>query len=212
MSRSRLDSTEHISAPRLRNYLYVTAQDFDAAMALYEWNIAISGAFFESMGALEVALRNAMHEQLQRWHQSEGLAGEWYDDPTGVFNPNTTNTIVRTRKRLANRHQPETPGRVVAELTFDFWRFLLTGAYQAGLWVPCLRHAFPAGTARVELERRVDQIYVLRNRIAHHEAIHQRNLVEDYDVLIGLCEGLHPRLGWWVDARSRVARVLEQRP
>jgi hypothetical protein len=149
MSRSRIDAEQHISAPRLRRYLYVTSSNLDAAMALYEWNIAISGAFFESIGALEVALRNAMHEQLSSWH----------------FRGSRVNG-----SRLL-------PGHPVG---------------------PCLQHAFPSGTARVDVERRIAQIYELRNRIAHHEAIHQRDLEKDFDILIGLCEALHPRLGWWV--------------
>jgi hypothetical protein len=34
-------------------------------------------------------------------------------------------------------------GKVVAELTFGFWRYILAGTYQATLWSPALRHAFP---------------------------------------------------------------------
>jgi hypothetical protein len=212
MSRSRIDAEEHLSAPRLKPYLYVAASDFDAAMALYEWNVAVSGAFFESVGALEVGLRNAMHAQLDSWHKRQGLTGEWYDDPNGVFNSDTRSAIRQTRNRIASRAQHETPGKVVSELMFGFWRFLLAGSYQASLWVPCLQHAFPAGTARKDVEDRVAQVHELRNRIAHHEAVHQRDLADDFDVLIGLCEDLHTRLGWWVDARSRVPLVLTQRP
>jgi hypothetical protein len=138
-----------------------------------------------------VALRNALHEELSTWHSSQGWPGQWYDDPNGVLTQNSKNAIARTRARIKSRGQQETEGKVVSELSFDFWRFLLAGHYQSNLWVPCLQK---------------------RNRIAHHEAIHQRDLSDGYDALIALCEDLHPRLGWWVDARSRVPAVLSARP
>ena len=36
------------------------------AVALYEWNLAMSAAVFETLAAVEVILRNAFHLQLAR--------------------------------------------------------------------------------------------------------------------------------------------------
>lgn len=171
--------------------------------------MAIGGAFFESLSALEIALRNALHERLAQWCVND--PGQWYDDPKGVFNSGTKKSIQRARQRVADKGAQETPGRVVSEITFGFWRYLLTGSYQASLWVPCLRHEFP-GAKREDVEKQVADLHELRNRIAHHEAIYPRDLAADYDVLVELAEHLHPRLGWWIDSRSRVLQVLRQRP
>ncbi|HXL93420.1 MAG TPA: hypothetical protein VN969_31200 [Streptosporangiaceae bacterium] len=40
---------------------------------------------------------------------------------------------------------PVVPGKVVAELHFGFWRYLLASKYYTALWVPALSAAFPAG-------------------------------------------------------------------
>lgn len=208
-SRSRVDAARHISQPRLDRYIAAVGNDLDAALDLYEWNILASGAFFESIGALEIALRNAMHERLVLWCASN--AGEWYDDPKSAFNERTKQDIRVARERVKSKGAEETPGRVVAELNFGFWRYLLTGSYQQDLWVPCLQHVF-TGAKRQEIEARVANIHELRNRIAHHEAIFARDLSFDYDYLIEVAEHLHPRLAWWVDTRSRVSEVLRARP
>jgi hypothetical protein len=208
-SRSRVDAARHISQPRLDRYIVASNNDLDAALDLYEWNVLASGAFFESLGALEIALRNAMHEQLVVWCASD--PGEWYDDPKSVFNVKTKQAIRLARDRVKSKGAQETPGRVVAEINFGFWRYLLTGSYQQPLWVPCLQHVFP-GSKRQAIETPVASLHELRNRIAHHEAIFARDLSRDYDYLIEVAEHLHPRLAWWVDSRSRVPEVLSARP
>jgi hypothetical protein len=208
-SRSRLDAVLHISQPRLQRYLSTTSGDLEAALDLYEWNMAVSGAFFESLSALEIALRNAFHERLAHWCVSD--PGQWYDDPKNIFNNGSKRSIQTARQRVADKGAAETPGRVVSEISFGFWRYLLTGSYQASLWVPCLRHAFP-GAKRRDIESQVAGLHELRNRIAHHEAIYARDLAADYDDLVELAEHLHPRLGWWIDSRSRALQVLRQRP
>ena len=65
------------------------------------------------------------------------------------------------------------------ELTFGFWRYLLTAHYEASLWTPALRHTFPVGMARGTVYDLVEQINILRNRVAHHEPIYRRNLQTD---------------------------------
>jgi len=64
------------------------------------------------------------------------------------------------------------PGKVVAELSFGFWRFLLARRYTASLW-PALRPGFPylPSADRRELEAPVTRLHQLRNRVAHHEPL-----------------------------------------
>lgn len=42
-----------------------------AAVALYEWNLAMRAALFESLGTVEVILRNAFHRELALRHARE---------------------------------------------------------------------------------------------------------------------------------------------
>jgi hypothetical protein len=85
------------------------------------------------------------------------------------------------------------------------------GAYRSTLWVPCLRHLF-AGAKREQIEGEIAALHVLRNRIAHHEPIYERDLTKDYNSLIALAERLHPRLAWLIDSGSGVPEVLRRPP
>ena len=50
-------------------------------MRLYEWNAAVSAAFWESLSFLEVGLRNAIDSELTSIHEGKGRAGHWiFDD------------------------------------------------------------------------------------------------------------------------------------
>ncbi|MGH9023736.1 MAG: hypothetical protein ACRDV9_11680 [Acidimicrobiia bacterium] len=46
------------------------------------------------------------------------------------------------------------PGKVVAELSFGFWRYLVTPHYEQSFWVPALDHAFPNLTGGSSYDRR----------------------------------------------------------
>lgn len=208
-SRSRVDAVEHISHPRLKRYLDAANGNTDKALDLYEWNEAISGALFQSISGLEVALRNALHTQLTVWCAND--AEQWYEDPKGVFTNKSKEALAAAVAKATTGNGPPTPGQVVSQITFGFWRFLFTAAYQETLWVPCLRFALK-GAKRKDISDWTTDLHTTRNRIAHHEAIYQFPLEDQYESLIKLAEYVHPRLGWWIDSRSRVPALLAQRP
>lgn len=52
------------SAERLSTYINQCGGDFAAAIEMYHWNSAITAAFWEPIGHLEVALRNTLDERL----------------------------------------------------------------------------------------------------------------------------------------------------
>ncbi|TSD46121.1 hypothetical protein FFI94_008060 [Rhodococcus sp. KBS0724] len=54
------DPTAWITQRRFDEYLVAANHDPVAARELYEWNVAISAAFFELISHVEVALRNAV--------------------------------------------------------------------------------------------------------------------------------------------------------
>lgn len=204
-----------LSVDRLAAYRgAVRAGDLQAALRLYEWNSAIAAAFFQDLGHMEVLLRNALNDQLTSWHTRAGRAGHWYDDPAGVLDGRRHEDLAAAREQLRREGKTATPGRIVAELNFGFWRFLLAHRYQTVLWAPALRLAFP----HLQPRRRdlvydpVQRLNKLRNRIAHHEPIYERDLSKDYNMLIALAERLHPRLAWLIDSQSRVPDLLERPP
>lgn len=67
-----------LSGERLAPYLASSPTEADA-LALYEWNMAVSAALFETFAVFEVCLRNALHTELTRWNDSANGTGEWFD-------------------------------------------------------------------------------------------------------------------------------------
>jgi hypothetical protein len=49
-----------ITAPRFRAFLEAAEGDQAQAMALYDWNVSVSAAFFEVLSYSEILLRNAI--------------------------------------------------------------------------------------------------------------------------------------------------------
>lgn len=203
-----------ISPDRLRPYGRATASP-DDAVNLYEWNMAISAAMFETVGAVEVILRNAFDRELRRRDVDRGGTGSWYT--AGWLDEKGARDVATARDRATKHgHAHELSGKVVAELSFGFWRFLVAKRYQTTAW-PALQKAFPLhpqgpGAPRVEVDDRVQRIHVLRNRIAHHEPIFLRNLQRDHDDLLALVGWMSVDAHSWVAGRSRVPAVLVLRP
>jgi len=56
-----------LSAARMSTYRHYTASD-DDALALYRWNILAAGAASETLGLVEVAVRNAIDRELRLWN------------------------------------------------------------------------------------------------------------------------------------------------
>ena len=168
-----------LTADRLRSYLRSCDQDLDRALALYEWNLTASAAVIQTAAIVEVVVRNALDAQLLAW-ASRRSRESWLDviplDARGQAD------IEQARDRATNHGRTTlTHGKVVAELSFGCWRYLTAQRYHASLWVPALHDAFPGGDEdlrrrRREVEHHLANLMLVRNRAAHHEPIHRRDL------------------------------------
>ncbi len=201
-----------LSLERLVPYLRTTGGDTTKAVRLYEWNLAVSGALYEALGILEVVLRNALSTQLTAHHST--LAGHWYDDPLGVLSDLAHEDIAAARRRVAKLRRPETPGRVIAELNFGFWKFLLAKRYEATLWTGYLRHGFPnlQPQSRAVVYRALDDLHTVRNRVAHHEPIHSRDLTADTLTIYRLLDWIDADVRAWAVTLSRLQPIIAARP
>jgi hypothetical protein len=192
-----------LSAERLAPYRAAAAGDLSRAMRCYERNSELSAAFWAVLGDLEVVVRNAMDERLRAWSVAACGRPDWYRDRGKIFTAATTREITAARRRAGSA---DAAGRQLG-----FWRYLLTSRYERTLWLPCLRDAFP-GIRGVGMRRDVHDalrdLHLLRNRIAHHEPIHNRPLAELHAVALTTAGWICPTTRGWIAARSRVPALL----
>ncbi|MDQ1658055.1 MAG: hypothetical protein QOD41_3138 [Cryptosporangiaceae bacterium] len=202
-----------ISADRLAPYRATVGGDLSRALALYAWNRDVSAAFAGTLGDLEVMMRNSMHEALAAWSAAKFGQPRWYLDPGHFLEAQAQADIAKARQRATSGGRAETPGRVVAELGFGFWRFLLASRYDRTFWVPGLRHAFPHHRGlRRTVHDTVKDLHLLRNRIAHLEPIHNRPLTTLHTASMTVAGWICPVGRRWLDEHCGVQRLLACRP
>ena len=190
-----------LSAARMAPYLSACGGDWERAVELYDWNAKVSSAFFESIHYLEVGLRNVMDQAI-----SSVFGGAWLSTASPVLTDRSRKAVAIALGHAGGTTAPH--GKIVAELPFGFWWSLLADEYNRQLWQPALRHAFEAPVRRRKLHAQLDDLRRLRNRIAHHEPIHRRDLEADHARVIDLASRVGAALGVRVAATSRVPNVL----
>lgn len=203
------------STERLGPYRALLDDDLRQALALYKWNADISAAFWPLIGYLEVVLRNAMHEQLTTWSSRTCDDPRWYLHMEQILTARGCADITEARRRATSAGRQETASRVIAELPLGFWRYLLAGKYERVLWFPALRNAFPGMQGRGirrDLFDDVSRLHLLRNRIAHHEPVHDWSLDEAYVVALRTVGWICPVTRSWIEARSMIPATLSRHP
>ena len=191
---------------------YLDAAHGDRAVALqhYTRNVQLGAAFHGPLQALEVTLRNTMHGQLATHYGSH-----WYMDPAPGLDSHARNAI---DGQLRHSMGALTPGEFVASMSLGFWvRLLGRGSYINGggkadyektLWRPALFKAFP-GRQRRAVQQRLDQLRQLRNRVAHHEPIFDRDLTEDYALLLEAVGWISADIRAWIETHSILPDALQ---
>ncbi len=197
---------EDISPDRFNTYLKHASGAHELAMQLYTWNIALGSAFHGPLQALEVTLRNAVHNQLASRH-----GDLWFHNPA-LLKQSQRNSVKRAASELKRQKKQGTAGRMVAELGFGFWAALFAKRYDALLWRTGLHQIFSPQPNRQELFDQLNRLRTLRNRVAHHEPILQRDLQTDYEKLLWILAMLSSQAASWVTHHSRVIEVLATKP
>ena len=203
-----------LSPARLNSYLKMTSGDLSNALALYIWNSKASAAFLEVIGAVEVVVRNSWNKQLQEASFRRTGSPMWHEKSRMQLNEYSQRDIEQATMRLEARGSRGNLDQVVAELNFGFWRFLVAKQYRTTLWPLAGKYAFPnIDPSQIqELSTVMGRLHDLRNRIAHHEPIHMRNLDRDFADCLWVIGGVCLTTRQWVESNSGVAGVLQERP
>lgn len=207
-SRGRLERL--FGRERMNAYVICTGGRFDLAVDLYRWNAAVTAAFWEPIGHLEIALRNVLSVQLEARHRCLGRPESWLDDPERELGGRARKDIAAARARVRQRGKRASNSQTISELSFGFWRFLIARRL-TGLW-PDLASAFPHAPdrRRETVEDPVSRLHEFRNRIAHHQRIWNRNPEGRYMDLLLVAGYIDSGLPEWIDANCPVPRALSR--
>ncbi|MGL5829515.1 MAG: hypothetical protein ACRC0L_08100 [Angustibacter sp.] len=209
------DDRVAVRISELRLGPYLTLQpEVSEALRLYRCSMALNGAFLEDLGLVEVVLRNTVDHCLQTWHEGRFDDGTWLDDSGNVLGFHRRRDIASARRRLIEQKGkvPASSSRheILTELSFGFWRFLFTKAFEKSLWTPVLRHGFPhlRPARRSFIGHRLDRLTRLRNRVAHHEPTFNNQPWERHADMLEVLGAICPHTRHWVAENSRVPQAL----
>lgn len=200
-----------ITPPRFRAFLEAADDDVAQATALYDWNICISAVFFEVIGYTEVLLRNAIDAQFSPVHHDQPARESWLCDQE-ILTPKSLEKVSDAICAIERMKKEPTRARVVANLSFGFWRALLDRHYNQ-LWIDRLHRAFPNGTgSRKEVAGLMSRLNPFRNRRAHHEPVINASIEKRHVEFIELAGLIDAEAASWIAARSSVPAILAWRP
>ena len=221
---SQENLVKRLTRERLESYLEASDGDIAAAISLYDWNALAGSSLLADLGRLEVLFRNAVDQALRDYGISEDWPEPWYRRQAlfqGKSRAREWRDISKAKQRAADKQRLSRSyrGKVLTELSFGFWQHLCTARYLTTLWVPALAAAFPhhpgpahPARVRVGVYDRMQRLHYLRNRIAHHEPIHQRNLERDHAELLEIIRWICPDSHTWAKTASRTPAILLERP
>ena len=174
------DFEEAISPERMSKYKAACNQDTRRAMTLYRYNLKLSQEMFTLISCFEVTLRNKIDREMRSHH-----GNDWLRDfilPGGTFDRDPrvqqTQKIIKKayEELLRSRHYTHT--KLLSAMEFGIWKFMFNNV-QYRLGGRCLLRIFPnkpTSTATQQYDNTyvfgiLNEINVMRNRIAHHEPI-----------------------------------------
>ncbi|WP_147431830.1 hypothetical protein [Motilibacter peucedani] len=215
-SEQQKDLDRLLSEARMGSYQTAAAGAPGAALSsldVYVYNMRLAGALLGPLHLLEVVIRNAMHEQLTRhlgrpdWWESDAVTFEDWQDRSLEKAELDVDRVCR------NGGRDPVPGDTVAALEFGFWVGLLGPGFERDLWRPALQQAFPNNRrGRDGLYKMLSRLRRLRNRVGHHEPVHDRVNLRQYEDIINAIKFVSVPVSVWVDDRSLVPVVLQQAP
>lgn len=160
--------------------------DAATTLARYLLNMALCESLYSPLQMAEVALRNALHQQLELRCRT----AQWYDVLTELPQWQRIQ-LAEARKKLVSEVRSVTPGSMVSELHFGFWTGFFNKSHaQTGLGhslaARVFAHAPRSDRDLRKLDGRWKRIRDLRNRVFHHERIiHWTDLeVQHFDILL----------------------------
>ncbi|WP_435174385.1 Abi family protein [Actinacidiphila sp. bgisy145] len=201
-----------ISAERFRPFVTECGGDTTVALRLYAWDAEVSRALHSTLRDLEICYRNAVHRQLAGKYRRD----DWWNDQRIRLHQAGRGNIADARQELRKRGKAETPGNIMARLTFGFWVGLFAKGegrhYEMQLWNASLQYLFRAhGVRRDALHRELKALLELRNRVAHHERVFHLPVEARFAAALMLLGYVSPETAALHEKFGQVPQVLARR-
>ena len=180
------------SMPHARLQSLLGEEGFDSLKAgrLYIENLEISARLWIFFNIFEIFLRNSISNQLLLMFPEQ----PWWVEPEFLLSKDRR-TINMVRRQIENRKGDVEFADVIGGISLGFWTELLSSHYHQRLWEKGLSRAFPMFRGkRRDLHTAVERLRKLRNRIAHHEPILNRDLDYDFNLLLSLIGYMEPKV------------------
>lgn len=223
----------HKALSQQRLDAYVTASDRDEIdrVARYLWNMALASALQGSLHVFEVTLRNAIYGASVKLIDTSKLRMPdipcWLDAVgCNLLYPSEVAEVRRAKNWLSPDSRRRTAGHLIAKLGLGFWVQLTARAYSElradgpklwprGLplvfpfrWPPGSKKVVPDHTDREMVFNRLQRIRELRNRVAHHEPIWDRDAAATYATLLEVLGWMSQKMAAAVITLDAVPRVI----
>ncbi len=195
------------SEARLGRYLEWASGNPATAVQLYTLNAKLSEALYIPLQALELSLRNRIHDAMR-----QQFGEEWLLDGSPCLHEKQMQKVRRALVELTLNRKAHTSEQVLSTLSFGFWTALLGTEYEA-LWRKTLHQiaSKPNGkrVPRKSLSGPLTTIRKLRNRIAHHEPILHYNLPRHHDDIQQIIGWLSPEAAQWCAGCDRFPALYQ---
>lgn len=141
---------------------------------------------------------------------------DWFDLP--IWDTHGQTTLAQAKQRAArSSHGAPSHGKILAELSFGFWRYLVSKRYLTALWIPVLNNAFPQGatdirTRQQEVSSALVTMNFVRNRAAHLEPVFKRDLQKDLADAQRLLSWVNTDAASWLTDTNTLTGAMATRP
>lgn len=196
----------NLSQERFYPYLVKAGFKETYAFNLYLYNARLAKSFLYPLHILEVALRNRIDSIFTEMHGANWPRDAAYRQCLTAESLDALNKGIQRAKSLNTKD-------IVSTLTFDFWSNLFRPEYDRPFWQSNMQKLLPnVVKTRHEFQQDVKKLNQFRNRIAHHEPIHNFDILlchkEILDCIKGVCADTYD----WTKHYSTVTSVLRTSP
>lgn len=201
-----------ISLPRISTYDNSVSMDLSQSLSLYAWNAGVSGSFLYPLHLCEIVIRNSVSEALTAQY---GDLWVWNESFVNSLTSKLKNDLLSAR----GNKPPSTIGKIIPELNFNFWQKMFTSRHDSRIWINHLETVLPNINTDLSIQenrkliyQNLDKVRLFRNRIAHHEPIFNRQLLEDYNSILELIRLRCNDTADWLESNQITKEWIDKKP